>query len=274
MDDGLVVREENGGWVLGDWCTLDECKIPESLVNTALFVKYLDYIIEMADVLGENNDILEFSEIKRKSILALKKKYYDPASGNFFGGIQGADCYGAYAGASDKKTEKLIIEKYSKQDYFDTGFIGTYILVELLFDLGAEDEAYKLLTSHAPGSFGYMMDRKATTVWEHWLGEGSHNHPMFGASAVHLFQKLLGITQAKKSHGYDRIEIRPHIPCALKSASGSVLTPKGGISVAFEKTNDAINFVIELPMGENAEFVFKGEKRLLNENKNNFTIEV
>ena len=106
------------------------------------------------------------------------------------------------------------------------------------------------------------------------LGEGSHNHPMFGASAVHLFQKLLGITQAKKSHGYDRIEIRPHIPCALKSASGSVLTPKGGISVAFEKTNDAINFVIELPMGENAEFVFKGEKRLLGENKNNFTIKV
>lgn len=274
MDDGLVVREENGGWVLGDWCTLDECKIPESLVNTALFVKYLDYMIEMADVLGKNNDILEFSEIKRRSILALKKKYYDSASGSFFGGIQGADCYGVYASASDKKTEKLIIEKYSKQDYFDTGFIGTYILIELLFDLGAEDEAYKLLTSHAPGSFGYMMDRKATTVWEHWLGEGSHNHPMFGASAVHLFQKLLGITQAKKSHGYEYIEIRPHIPQALRSASGSVVTPQGIVSVAFEQTNDDINFVIELPAGKNAEFVFREEKRLLNQNKNIFTVKV
>ena len=118
------------------------------------------------------------------------------------------------------------------------------------------------------------MDRKATTVWEHWLGEGSHNHPMFGASAVHLFRGILGITQAKKSYGYERIEIRPHVPPALRSASGSILTPKGRISVAFEQTNNAISFVIELPEGEVAEFVFKEEKRLLNKNKNNFTIEV
>ena len=97
---------------------------------------------------------------------------------------------------------------------------------------------------------------------------------MFGASVAHLFQKLLGITQAKKSHGYDCIEIRPHIPRALKSASGSVLTTKGRISVAFEQTNDVVNFVIELPVGKNAEFVFREEKRLLNENKNIFTVKV
>ena len=274
MDAGLVVREENGGWVLGDWCTLDECKIPEPLVNTALFAKYLDYMIEIADALGKSDDTLKFSEIKKRSMRALKEKYFNDIDGSFFDGIQGADCFGIYSGASDKRTEELLIKRYSKQDCFDTGFIGTYILVELLFELGAEDEAYKLLTSHEPGSFGYMMDRKATTVWEHWRGEGSRNHPMFGACAVHLFSELLGITQAKKSYGYERIEIRPHIPRALRSASGSILTPKGRISVAFEQTNDAIGFVIDIPEGETAEFVFKEEKRLLNKNKNNFTIEV
>ena len=274
MDGGLVMREENGGWVLGDWCTLDECKIPEPLVNTALFAKYLDYVIEIADALGKTDDMLKFSEIKKKSICALKEKYFNDVDGSFFNGIQGADCYGIYAGASDKRTEELLIKKYRGQDSFDTGFIGTYILVELLFELGAEDEAYKLLTSHEPGSFGYMMDRKATTVWEDWLGTGSHNHPMFGASAVHLFRWILGIAQTKKSHGYEHIEIRPHIPRALKSASGSVLTPKGRISVAFEQTNDAVNFVIEIPKGENAEFIFKEEKRLLSQNENNFMVKI
>ena len=274
MDGGLVVREEKGGWVLGDWCTLDECKIPEPLVNTALFAKYLDYVIEIADALGKTDDIHKFSEIKKKMIRALREKYFDDVDGSFFNGIQGSDCYGIYAGASDKRTEELLIEKYSTQDYFDTGFIGTYILVELLLELGAEDVAYKLLTSHKPGSFGYMMDCKATTVWEHWLGIGSHDHPMFGASAAHLFRGFLGITQAKKSHGYECIEIRPHIPRALRSASGSILTPKGRISVAFEQMNGAISFVVELPDGENAEFTFKEEKRLLNQNKNNFTIKV
>ena len=41
MDGGLVAREENGGWVLGDWCTLDECKIPEP----SLTLRFLQNIL-------------------------------------------------------------------------------------------------------------------------------------------------------------------------------------------------------------------------------------
>ena len=93
-------------------------------------------MIEIADALGKADDTLKFSEIKKKSILALKEKYYDSASGSFFNGIQGADCYGVYAGALDKRTEELLIRKYRNQDCFDTGFIGTYILVELFLSLG------------------------------------------------------------------------------------------------------------------------------------------
>ena len=40
-DNGLVCREENGGWCLGDWATSDVV-IPQEFVNTTLFVYMLE----------------------------------------------------------------------------------------------------------------------------------------------------------------------------------------------------------------------------------------
>lgn len=36
-DNGLVWHEEEGGWCLGDWCTPDSIKIPETYVNLPLY---------------------------------------------------------------------------------------------------------------------------------------------------------------------------------------------------------------------------------------------
>ena len=31
---GLIVKERDGGWCLGDWCTPEDVAIPEPFVNT------------------------------------------------------------------------------------------------------------------------------------------------------------------------------------------------------------------------------------------------
>jgi alpha-L-rhamnosidase len=189
-------------------------------------------------------------------------------------GIQGAAAYGLYAELGDESTRRSLVDKYEALGHFDTGFIGTYVLLDVLFESGYENLAYKLLTGHGIGSFGYMIDRGATTVWEHWLGEGSHCHPMFGACAVYLFNSLLGIEQDADSYGYERIVISPKIPDGLDEAYGSILTVKGRISVRFKRDGKKIEFTVEIPEGVSALFEFRGTKEVLTKSENIIHCEV
>ncbi len=255
-EQGLVVREEEGGWCLGDWCTLEKTEIPIPLVNTCYLIKSLRYLEEMAAAIGKAEDILAFADIRKAAEDAVRATYFDAATGSFADGIQGADAFALWAELGDERTMSALVEKYKQLGHFDTGFLCTEILCGLLLENGAEDVAFSLLTSHEKGSFGYMMDRGATTIWEQWDGGGSHDHPMFGASAGHLISSLLGIGQKEASAGYKELVIAPKTPMGLAYARGSVPLPIGEVGVAWERIASAVHFAINLPENCECDFVY------------------
>ena len=57
-ENGLVCREEKGGWCLGDWAADGEMIIPQEFVNTTLFIRCLDRIIYLLNEIGENEKIV------------------------------------------------------------------------------------------------------------------------------------------------------------------------------------------------------------------------
>ena len=272
-EGGLVTHEEKGGWCLGDWSTPEKCVIPEPLVNTAYLIHDLEYMIDIAKIVGREEDIPHFERMLKRTRRNLKSAYFNSDDGSLADGVQGADAYGLFAGVSDKRAIDRLKKKYSELGRFDTGFLGTYILLGVLFDNGCENEAYELLTSHKLGSFGYMMDMGATTLYETWSGDSSHDHPMLGASSEYLFTKILGITQSAESAGYEDLIIAPKIPEKLHNARGCVRLPKGDVEVSFTKCEDKIRFEISLPKGQRARFVFKEKEMLLFESENHITIQ-
>ena len=247
MDDFLITREEEKGWCLGDWVTLEPISIPEPLVNTCLFVRCLDMLMETAPLLGRQEEIPNLAALQHKCRAALEKAYFDPATGHFFGGVQGADAYGIYAGLGDDRTKQLLIGKYDALGHFDTGFIGTDVLLEVLFRLGAADTAYKLLSGEEMGSFLYMKRHGATTIWERWDGLESHDHPMFGGCLRHLYEGFLGIHQAYGTGGYSAVTVEPKIPEGLGYIRGSLQTPAGTVRVAVRREGDTLIKDIQLP---------------------------
>lgn len=267
-EDGLVVREEDGGWCLGDWCTLDPVEIPEEYVNTCFFIKLLDRMNDAAKTLNRNNDIPSFIKLKNKSITAIREKFLNKETGSYCEGIQGADAYAVWAGFADAATARKAAEKYKALGHMDTGFLGTDILLEVLFDHGFSDVALKLLDGEDKGSFLYMKNRGATTLWETWGGELSHDHPMFGACARQLVTSVLGIRQAEESCGYEQIRITPKIPEKLSYASGSISTVNGEIAVSWRKELDRIHFEIIIPSGSSAVFEYGGRRYPLSSGKN------
>lgn len=271
-ENGLITREEEGGWCLGDWQTLEKTVIPEPLVNTCLFINSLQCMKEIAEILGETQDIERYDTLCNSAKEGVYAQYYDEETSSFAQGVQGADAYAIYAGLGDEKTLANLISKYEKADKFDTGFICTSILTDILFDNGKEDIAFKLITSHKPGGFGYMLDNGATTIYETWWGYGSHNHPMFGGCTKNLISSILGITQKDDSVGYKNVVIAPHIPNDMTYAKGCATLPCGKVGIKWQKNGDGIEFEITLPDNFTCDFKYKEKTLRLNDRVNSFTL--
>jgi alpha-L-rhamnosidase len=228
-DGGLVEREIEGGWCLGDWCMLDSGKLPERFVNTCLFIYSIRLYKKLASLLDKTDEGV--LKIEEECLSAVKNEY------NSLKNIGAANVYAALIGIDSIKNAA---EYYDRLGHFDTGFIGTEILTRLLFREGHADTAYKLLSSREEGSFLYMKDRGATTVWETWNGSCSHNHPMFGASALHLFSGILGIRQDEDSYGYERVTLTPNLPEEMNFARGSLKTARGKIEVSLKREGEKV----------------------------------
>lgn len=244
---GLVCREKQGGWCLGDWCTPEPIAICEPFVNTALCVKQMLMTKEAAEAIGEKETAQMLGrriEEKRQAIL---NAYYSPQTGSFIGDVQGANSFATNIGLGGERAYENTRKKYSAADSFDTGIFGTDILIRVLFERGDANTAFRLLTSEGKGSFYNMKKQGATTIWENWDGERSHSHPMFGAATRYLFSFILGITQEKTSAGYEHILIAPQIPDGLNYASGHITTVRGKISVTFKRTESEADFYVTVP---------------------------
>ena len=239
-ENHLVVREEEGGWCLGDWCTLGKCEVPAPLVNSWYLVKDLDMMREICEALGEEFDE-RFESLRENTLAAIKETYF---KGEFLN-KQGIPVYGATLGFI---SPDAVAEYYEKLGHFDTGFLCTDVLCELLFESGHGEVFEKLLRSEEPGGYLFMKRHGATTIWENWTG-GSHCHPMFGAPARQLFEGILGIKQEKSSIGWEKIVFDPYLPEKMNFAKGSVTTPHGVISVSLERRNGEVQKTITVPDG-------------------------
>lgn len=248
-ENHLIMREEEKGWCLGDWCTLEPTQIPEPFVNSCYLVKCLQILQEIAGIL--NRDVSALAALESKVTDALRDTYQDSASGSFCGSIQGADAYALWIGLGDQSLADRLAEKYDCLGHFDTGFLCTDILMEVLFDHSHADTALKLLESEEMGSYLYMKRHDATTLWESWEGAVSHNHPMFGACVRQLFTSILGIRwRADKQ----QLSIEPRIPQGLDRAEGTVRLPIGNVSASWQQSPDGITLQVTLPEGTTAQF--------------------
>ena len=218
---------------------------------------------EMASVIGKADDAQNYLGLSETTVEAIRKVYRNEQTGQYCDGIQGADAYAIWAGLV--KAEEVeshmtaLAEKYETMGHFDTGFLGTDILAEMLMEYGYSDVLFKLLESEEVGSFLYMKRQGATTIWEDWTGRQSLCHPMFGGVVRQFFTGFLGIRQMKGFAGYENVEIVPRIPSKLSFAKGSIITPKGELAVAWKKEKDEIFFTITVPEEITAKFSYQNE---------------
>lgn len=254
-ENGLVVRDREGEWCLGEWCTPGPVALPAPYVNNYFYIKSMTLAIEIANHLGKTEDIPMLKKQINDRKYAIEIAYFNSWDGNFIGNLQGANAFALDIGIGDERTRQNFIRYYDELGHYDTGIFGTDLVTKLLFEYSRGDIAYRLLIAKSPWGFGKWKADGATTFWEYWYRSRSHNHPMFGAVTSYLFEYILGVRQSESSYGYDNIRIQPCMIEGLNRVSGSFETVKGKISVSYTQENKVLTLDVKIPAGIRATVV-------------------
>ncbi len=121
------------------------------------------------------------------------------------------------------------------------------MLFRVLSEHGRSDLALKLITQESNPSYGYLLKKGATTLWEvfNLLGEGdsmlradggkllSLNHPAWGDVSAWFCETFGGINVERA----DLINVRPDLSTEIKAAEAFFSNPSGSIKVEWKKTD-------------------------------------
>jgi len=130
----------------------------------------------------------------------------------------------------------------------------------VLADAGRADLVYDLLLRTEFPSWGYMIAKGATTIWERWNGDvgdvamNSYNHYALGAVAGFLFRRIAGIDAV--APGFREILVRPVLDPRLRRAGADYDSVLGRISTDWTWTpGEAFTLALTVPPNAAAEVV-------------------
>lgn len=139
--------------------------------------------------------------------------------------------------------------------HLGTGFLSTPFLLDVLWDTGYRDTAYKVLYQDSFPSWMYEVKQGATTIWEHWdeiredgsFAGGSFNHYAFGCIADFIYRRIAGVKPL--TPGFGEALVWPEAVEGISFAAISHRTMYGWLKVRWEKAEGRMRFHIEVPHG-------------------------
>ncbi|TSJ38810.1 Bacterial alpha-L-rhamnosidase [Mucilaginibacter corticis] len=263
--NGLISHEEPNGWCLGDWCTPDNIQIPEPLVNTAYFYHVADLMAKIAGILGKNEDQTKFAILAGQIQVNFNKAYFNASTNTYWQGRQGSDVFALAFGLVPKEKYRFVfnalLDHLNKINYhFDTGILGTPLLLKVLSQNGRDDIAYKIMDQKDSPGFGYLLDSKNSTLWEEWKGGGSHSHPMFGSVITWFYSAIGGIRPDPANTGWKHFTIEPKPVADLTYCKSSYNSLFGKIRSEWKKDDKGgLDVLVEVPANSSATFTLPGE---------------
>jgi alpha-L-rhamnosidase len=140
------------------------------------------------------------------------------------------------------------------------GIMGLRFLFEVLARHGHGDTALALIHQNTYPSFGDLIGRNATTLWEYWgdpevdktHGPRSLNHPMMGGFDNWFYNTLAGIRPDIEHPGFRHYFLEPHPIPGLDWISAHYDSPQGRIVSEWQYTDRRFEWKVIVPQGSSA----------------------
>lgn len=239
---------------LGDWVPAYEVPANEK-VHTYTLWQCADRMSRMAKALGRTDDERKYRELADRTAKAFDKAFFNTAEASY--GDYGCNLMGIVMGAADGKLDlmkqtlhKEIVEKY--RSHVNTGYIGTGLFYETLAKMGMNNVAYDAMNQTDYPSFGNWIRQGATTFWEYYDGQSSHNHPFLGNALTWFYRTCAGVYADENDPGYRHLIIRPTLADKLERVHYAKQTPYGRASSEVSHNASTVTIKAEVPVGVHA----------------------
>ncbi|MGA2985475.1 MAG: family 78 glycoside hydrolase catalytic domain [Terriglobia bacterium] len=248
----------------GDWVELEHT--PHDYIQNAWYYHDVETLARIEQVLGNSPDAVSYGQLAQGIREALNRSFFHPDTGEYANGTQAANAMALGLDLVPQDRRNAVADHltndilYYHNTHVTTGFIGVKFLMPALTAAGHSDLAYDLAVQTTFPSWGYMVSKGATTLWELWQDKSgpamnSHDHIMFGSVGAWFYQALAGINQGAGGAGYRHIRIQPHIMEDLDWTSATVETIRGTVTSSWTHFPGAVALHVAIPVGSDARVV-------------------
>ena len=269
LKDGILVRD-----TYGDWCVPPES--PELIhtrdtnrmtwpanLSTPYYYLYCKIMKGFAARIGRDADTAYFQNEMDFVRSAYNARYLDTLTGRYDHNTVTANllplAFGMVPEGLEDKVFGNIINKTEGEfgGHVSTGVVGIQQLMTTLTNYGRGDLALRMATDTTYPSWGYMVKRGATTIWELWNGDtgdpsmNSGNHVMLLGDLIPWYYSYLG--GIRGYNGYSRIILKPYPLEGLDYVTCSYNSVSGRIESNWRRKGDRFEWNILIPANRTAE---------------------
>lgn len=271
ITNGIMPRD-----TYGDWCVPPEDpklihskdparKTAGPLLGTTYFHHCLKLMARYAVLLGKADDAARFSTLAGKLKEGLNAKYLNRELGQYDNGAQTASvlplAFDMVPAEQRSRVFGRLVDKitHETRGHIGTGLVGGQWLNRVLTDHGRPDLSYCFATNRTYPSWGYMMEKGATTVWELWNGDtadpamNSGNHVMLvGDLIIWLNECVAGIRPDPEKPGFKHVLMRPTPVGDLRFAKATHRSPYGLLASEWRRDGAKFSWNVTVPPNTSA----------------------
>ena len=233
---------------------------PRALTGTAFYFFNVKLFAQLAQSLGRDADAAEAEAAAERIRAAFNKKFLQPGTGRYDAATQACQAFALYHGLAPQDEQAraldvLVRDIVARDGHLTTGIFGTKYMLAALSAAARADVAYGLVNQRTFPGWGHMLERGATTLWEHWEFSDdtySHNHPMFGSVSEWFYKTLAGIQPAPDAVGFDKIIIKPQPVGDLQWVKARYQSVRGNVVSEWERTSEQFKLRLAIPVGATA----------------------
>ena len=247
----------------GDWCHagIAEEFTHKAPVEVTCSIICMDYCQKAAFVFGvlSRDELKSFAlELANKLRTAIRKYLVDFNTMSVSGNCQTSQAMGIFYDVflPDEKAcaFEVLLEYIKQQDnHMDVGVFGARVLFPVLSMFGKSDLAYEMITKPSFPSYGYLLTRDATSLFEAFQQDlrrvGSLNHHFFGDISGWFIKYVGGIRLNPYGENVSELHISPSFIGALSHAEAFHIAPDGKIETAWERVDGGIDLSVTVPEG-------------------------
>jgi alpha-L-rhamnosidase len=258
--------KDDGGY--GDWVDAasmdghgpDSGSTSRPLMNTAYIYHNCRIVARMAALLGRTDDATSFSGLAEEVRAGFVTRFFEPKTATFESQTECSYALPLAFGLVPPEFHNAVVSNFvadvmvRHQGHTTVGLTGMQWFMQVLTDIGHPEVAYTVATRTNRPSWGYMLSKGGSSVWERWDQDtrdpgmnGESQMILAGNLVAWMYQTLAGINYDPAQPGFKHIILRPRPVGDLSFVSASHHSLYGVVSSSWRREAGKFTLQVTVP---------------------------